>query len=219
MAPTPDAVRVPEGLAEALARASTFLGGALAVVSGRMLGNVDDYLDPLVLPGSGNHGIERRRADGRVIVPDQSVRETAAAIMNSVRQRLGRHPGLIFEGKVWSASLHYRGAPERAADCIAAMRAAVAQHPGWEVIEGKMVVEGRLASVSKASAVEAFMAEPPFAGRRPVFMGDDATDEDGMRAATALGGYGIKVGDGETVARYRLGRPKDVLVYLEGVGP
>lgn len=218
MASTPDAVHVPDGLCEALAGVSVYLGGALAVVSGRMLADVDRYLAPLVLPGSGSHGIERRRGDGTVVTPDAAVRETAAAIMAGVRARLGDQPGLIYEKKEWSASLHYRGAPERESACIAAMRAVVAEHPGWEVIEGKMVVEGRLGSVSKASAVEEFMRESPFAGRVPIFIGDDVTDEDGMRAAEALGGYGIKVGSGDTVARYRLGGPQDVLEYLREAG-
>lgn len=217
IAPNPDAVEVDPALRPALRRVYDYLGGAVAIVSGRMISDFDAYLAPLVLPASGSHGIERRWPDGRTEQPGDEIRAAAAAILADNRKILGDRPGLIFEQKDWSASLHFRGAPELAELCMAAMTEAVSRHEGWEVIEGKMVVEGRLAGVSKATAVELFMAEAPYRGRVPVFVGDDVTDEDGMRAAIAYGGYGVKVGAGQSLAKYRLGGPPDVLTYLQAL--
>ncbi len=218
IAPTPDGVTVPDHLLPALEAARDTLGGALAVVSGRALRDIDHFLTPLTIAGSGSHGVERRRPDGTVLDPDPGIQHAAREISEAVRAAVGAHDGVIVEDKPWSASLHYRGAPELEAQCHAAMRKAVEAHPGWELVAGKMVVEGRKAGISKADAVRAFMAESPFAGRTPVFIGDDRTDEDGMRAAQNLGGIGIKVGAGDSVARYRLAGPADVLRYLDPAG-
>ncbi len=216
IAPTPDGVEVPEGLREALVSVRDRLDGALAVVSGRMLDDVGGYLKPLVLPGSGSHGVERRLGDGRIILPDATIEQVAREIGDRLRAQWAERDGVIVEEKRYSAALHYRGAPEVGPDCLISMQEAVARHKGWEVIEGKMVIEGRPEGISKADAVRAFMQEPPFAGRTPVFVGDDRTDEDGMRAAMDLGGFGIKVGEGESVAAYRLSSPRHVKAWLGG---
>lgn len=214
IAPSPDAIVVPKGLAGILAETARFLDGALAIVSGRPLDDVTAHLSPLVVPGSGSHGVERRLADGTTAAPDPEISRAAAEINAGVQREIGTRPGLLFEDKPWSAALHYRGAPGLEQAAIAAMRNVVSTYPGWEVIVGKMIVEARFAGFSKASAVNDFMQETPFSGRMPVFIGDDRTDEDGMRAAEALGGYGIKVGAGDSVARYRLNDPQDVWNYL-----
>lgn len=216
IAPTPDGVKVPYGLREALSAVHDRLDGALAVVSGRMLEDVGSYLKPLVLPGSGSHGVERRLGDGRVILPEPDIEQVAREIGDRLRAQWAGRDGVIVEEKHYSAALHYRGAPDLGPDCLRSMQEAIAGHRGWEVIEGKMVIEGRPEGISKADAVRAFMAEPPFAGRMPVFVGDDRTDEDGMRAAIELGGFGIKVGDGDSVAAYRLSSPQQVKAWLDG---
>ncbi len=214
IAPTPDSVVVPDHLPGILAETADALGGALAIVSGRTLDDVTRYLHPLVAPGSGSHGVERRRADGSIAAPDPEIGRVAAEIIAGVAAKIGTQPGLLFEDKPWSAALHYRGAPALEAECIAVMQRVVAAYPGWEVIIGKMIVEARFAGFSKASAVDAFMQEAPFKGRVPVFIGDDRTDEDGMQAAEKHGGYGIKIGEGSSIARYRLTNPQDVWNYL-----
>lgn len=216
IAATPDAVVVREGLTDTLGGLHELLGGALAIVSGRQLDDVASYLSPLELPGSGSHGLERRRSDGSMDTPGDRVSAEARAITEAMRARFGDVPGMIIEAKDWSPSLHYRGAPDREAEARSAMQAAIADLPDWTVKFGKMVVETRYAGFSKETAVEAFMAEAPFKGRVPVFIGDDVTDEDGMQAAIAHGGFGIKVGPGETVAAHRLEDPVAVLRYLSG---
>lgn len=214
LAPTPNSIVVPEGLASVLDGLLCHLDGALAVISGRALGDVFDYLQPYKGPGAGSHGLEMRMADGQLVEPEAGIGVVAQAILAEVQAFADKNSSLIAEHKSWSASLHYRNAPELEAACAAVMHKAVAGHAGWEVIHGKMVFEARPVAVSKGTAVEAFMTQKPFAGRVPVFVGDDRTDEDGMRAAMALGGYGIKVGTGETVAAYRLDDPEAVMAYL-----
>jgi trehalose 6-phosphate phosphatase len=118
-----------------------------------------------------------------------------------------QHTGLILEPKESGLSLHYRARPELESTCHDALYAAFAAAPeatAWEWLHGHFVFELKQRSVSKGHAVERFMGQAPFAGRLPVFVGDDVTDEDGMRAAQALGGYGVRVGPGATQARYRL---------------
>jgi trehalose 6-phosphate phosphatase len=215
LAPTPDSIVVPEGLASVLERLLRRQGGAVAIVSGRALNDVFGYLQPYMGPGAGSHGLELRMADGHMVEPEPGVGSVAQAILAQAQELAKTNSSLIAEQKAWSASLHYRNAPELEAECAAVMHKAVAAHEGWEVIHGKMVFEARPMDVTKGTAVEAMMAQPPFAGRVPVFIGDDRTDEDGMRAAMALGGYGIKVGTGESVADYRLDDPEAVIAYLE----
>lgn len=215
IAPTPDGIIVPQGTPAVLKDVLEYLSGALAIVSGRGLEEVFNYLKPYNGPGAGSHGLEIRLADSQMVEPDAGVSAVAADIRQSLRGLVAAHPGLIAEEKPWSAALHFRNNPELEALCVATMEQAVAQHPGWELTRGKMVLEARPEGISKASAVTAMMQQRPFAGRVPVFIGDDVTDEDGMRAATELGGYGIKVGPGESVARYRLESPEAVFKYLE----
>ena len=217
IADRPDAIEIPRNLPVVLEQTRRFLGGALAVVSGRMLTEIVDWIGLDALALSGSHGAERRYADGRLMTPGDAARISAGAISKALAAIAGDHEGLILETKPWSVSLHYRNAPQLQALCERAMSEAVRTHPGWTVMHGKMVLEARMSGISKAAAVEGFMKEPPFAGRLPVFIGDDRTDEDGMRAAAALGGFGVKVGDGETDARYRLKNPRAVLDYLNNM--
>lgn len=213
--PKPDDAWPIEGIREELARLEQALNGAVAVVSGRMLADVSKRIAPLVLAGSGSHGNERRRADGTLEVPSDEVRQQAADIAKAVQIALNGEQGIFVEVKDWSVGTHYRAAPEKGPLGAAALNDAVVGREGWEVTSGKMIFEARPKGVSKADPVNKFMAEPPFAGRVPIFVGDDLTDEDGMKAAEAHGGFGIRVGEGESVARYRLDDPQDVLNYLK----
>src|SRR5207244_6366581 len=129
-------------------------------------------------------------------------------VAEPIRSFAARHDGLVFEDKGYSMALHYRLAPRLASAAHAVVReAARTAGSGMEVQRGKMVAELKPAGHDKGRAIEAFMRERPFAGRVPVFLGDDLTDEHGFRVVDRLGGHSIKVGHGSTVARWRLPNP------------
>jgi trehalose 6-phosphate phosphatase len=204
IAPQPDAVIVPSGLIGTLTALNKYLGGALALISGRPIDQIDAYLDPLRLPAAGVHGAERRGADGRMTLlsthPLQVVEDAALSLA-------ARYPQLRVENKRGSIALHYRQAPELEQECLQSMQAAVEDSPGLTLLRGKMVFEAKPGGASKGHAIEAFMQEPPFAGRSPVFVGDDFTDEVGFATVQRLQGLGVKVGEGASVAWQRLPSP------------
>ena len=201
LAPQPEAVIVPAGLVPTLSALNQYLGGALALISGRPIEQIDEFLEPLRLPAAGVHGAERRAASGELTLlsthPLQRVEEVASALV-------AQHPLLRLESKRGSLALHYRQAPELEGLCLAAIQAAVDESPGLTLLRGKMVVEAKPGGASKGRAIEAFMHEPPFAGRSPVFIGDDSTDEVGFATVQRLRGLGVKVGEGTSVAWQRL---------------
>ncbi len=208
----PEAVVVPRGLVDTLARLRACLGGAVAVVSGRPIAQIDRFLSPLALAVAGGHGAERRRADGSLACleppPLGMALETAQALARA-------YPGLLVESKRASVALHYRNGPQLEAVCVAAMQDAVDHCPGLALLKGKMVIEAKPREASKGRAIEAFLDEPPFAGRLPVFIGDDVTDEPGFAAVQRLGGLGVKVGEGVSMATHRLADPKAMRAALE----
>ena len=214
LAPHPDAVHVPLPLIAVLQDLRQALQGAIAVISGRPLAQIDDYLSPLQLAVAGVHGAERRSADGTMHLLDthplDHVEEAARALA-------AQHPGLLVESKRGSLALHYRQRPELEELCLAAMQKAVRESTGLTLLRGKMVVEAKPGGASKGRSIESFLAEPPFAGRIPVFIGDDVTDEVGFCTVQGLGGTGIKVGEGETAAWRRLPDPAALRRELEAV--
>lgn len=216
IAPAPDAVEVPADLAQDVESACRSFDGAMAVVSGRAISDLDRYL-PTSLPVAGGHGSERRRADGSVVALPPERAAAAAAIADRLEAFASGNQGLILERKASAVALHYRLAPELKDECIRKMAEAVADVPEFGVVEGKMVVEARPLEASKGAAVRAFMQEAPFSGRFPVFIGDDITDEDGFIAAQELGGIGVKVGDGETSARLRTPDVGSALAIIRGL--
>ena len=214
IAATPSAILVPDGLAERLAALSARYDGAVALVSGRSIDNLRRLFDPFRPPAAGLHGLERVTADGRVIRP----RQTAG--LDDIRARLmafaGAYDGLALEDKGLTLALHYRQAPDRQQEARRAVDLAVAAHPGFRVMAGKMVFEVEPAGYDKGKAVVDFMAEPPFTGRVPVFVGDDVTDEWGFRAAEALGGVSVLVGPPRaTAARFGLDDPAACRAWLD----
>jgi len=212
LAEHPQAIIVPDGLVTTLARMRDLLEGAVAVISGRPIAQVDHFLEPLVLGVAGVHGAERRRADGSLAclaTPPLDRAQAAAQALCRV------HGALLMEIKRGSVALHYRQAPELEAVCVAAMEDAVEHSPGLTLLHGKMVVEAKASQASKGRAIEAFLAEPPFAGRKPVFIGDDVTDEAGFAAVQRLGGLGVKVGEGPTAASHRLDSPAMMRELME----
>lgn len=200
----PDAVQVAAPVLRSLEALRRATGGALALISGRAIEDIDALFAPLRLPVAGQHGAERRDAAGRL-----HQHQGAAEPVRRAAARLGafaaRHAGLVFEDKGHSLALHYRQAPAAAHAAQAALREAALELGGdYEVLEGKMVVELKPAGRDKGRAIAEFMAEPPFAGRTPVFIGDDFTDEFGFGVANRLGGHSVKVGPGPSAARYRV---------------
>jgi len=204
IAPQPEAVIVPPALVATLEHLHTWLGGALALISGRPIEQIDAFLKPLSLPAAGVHGAERRGADGKVVLLNTHPLEVVEAAALSLVHRDHR---LRVETKRGSVALHYRQAPELESECVAAMQKAVEDSPGLTLLRGKMVVEAKPGGASKGAAIEAFMAEPPFAGRTPVFVGDDITDEVGFATVQRMKGLGVKVGEGATVAWQRIESP------------
>ncbi len=208
----PQAVVVPPGLPDTLARLRDLLAGAVAVVSGRPIQQIDRFLAPLVLSVAGVHGAERRRADGtlawQAVHPMDAVKAAALALARA-------HPALVVEAKRGSVAVHYRQAPQLQALCLATMQAAVETSPGLTLLCGKMVVEAKPSCASKSQAIEAFLAEPPFAGRTPMFVGDDVTDESGFESVQRRGGIGVKVGEGPTAARERVASPEAMRLAME----
>ena len=218
IAHSPEAVKVPPALAPRLARLRTLLGGALALVSGRPISGVDRLLTPLRLPTAGIHGAERRLHDGSVrYITFDAVR------LNPVRQAFDRfaatHEGTLVEDKRFAVALHYRRRPDLASE-VRRLGAALLAHLGdeFQMLEGKMVLETRPAAATKGSAVDAFLQERPFVGRRPVYIGDDRTDEDAFQAVNAVGGVSVVVGTpATTAARNRLADVAEVHRWLDAV--
>ncbi|MCF8469489.1 MAG: trehalose-phosphatase [Parvibaculum sp.] len=202
LAPSPEAVIVDPALPDVLLRIMDGLGGALALVSGRPLADLDRLMG-VVLPGAGVHGLELRERRGAPIHPSADVVDIAA-VEQALAPLVEADPRLILELKTGALALHYRRAPERAEDCRAAMRAALAGTPGLCLMSGKMVLEARPAHIDKGYATANLMKVAPFAGRIPVFAGDDRTDEDGFAVVREMKGVTIKIGAGPSIAGYRV---------------
>ncbi|WP_309085803.1 trehalose-phosphatase [Chelativorans sp.] len=202
LAERPDQVSVPGETLHALQRLKRSLDGALAIITGRPIDDIDKFLAPLVLPVAGVHGLERRRAGGeRMAAPvDQ---EKFGLLRERLQSFADANPGLLLEVKQGSMALHYRQRPDLAEACAAAVGAALTGLDGFHVLHGKMVIEVKGGTATKADALAAFMREEPFRGRVPFFAGDDVTDEDAFHEIARLSGISIKVGRGTTAALFR----------------
>jgi len=203
----PEDVHVDGATRALLARLQIQLDGAIALISGRSLAQLDRLFEPLELPAAGIHGFERRSASGVVHRPSSTV-ATLDRIRKWLRGVVLPDSGLTLEDKGHALALHYRTAPQNAARARASVRTAAAQlGPAYEVIEGSKVVELKPAGSTKATAIDAFMKEAPFKGRMPVFLGDDVTDFDGFAAVRNYGGMDVAVGD-RVSARWYLEGPR-----------
>lgn len=190
IASTPHDVHVPLSLCRTLERLFRRMGGALALVSGRPVADLDRLFSPLKLPSIGGHGAETRLADEHF---------SAAPLPAPLRQRLAAAekigPGIVVENKIYSLALHYRNAPEREDQLrryIAEARAAFPDE-ATEVLPGKAVFEVKRPGISKGEAVRALTQHAPFRGRQPIFIGDDVTDESVFAILPELGGTGFSV--------------------------
>lgn len=212
LADTPDAIDVPAGLAPLLERLRQKLEGRLAIVSGRSLNDLKRHLPLHGIAFSGSHGLELQMADGTRL--PLSVPIGLEDVRARVEAFAAATPGLLVEEKPAGTALHYRLAPAEGPR-VDAFMAALARERGLEVQRGAMVVELRPGGATKGDALKAFMTEPEFAGARPLFMGDDLTDEHGFDAAASLDGAGILVGPArESAARFRLGSVSEARRWL-----
>lgn len=193
IAPRPDAVVVPPGLPGLLTRLAARLGGALAIVSGRPLPEIEALL-PAPLPMAGDHGATLRRAPAaapeHLPLPRHPPQWRRAA-----EDFAAAYPGALVEPKAHGFVLHYRQAPQAEAPARVMLQALLGPDIAFELLPARMAFEVKPRAVSKAGAVTGLMARPPFAGRVPIYVGDDVTDEAGMAAARAAGGIGLRLQD------------------------
>lgn len=217
LAATPDAINIDAGLNELLLHVHHRTSGALAVISGRSLADLDKKLGPIGIPLAGQHGVERRDQTGR-IHRHSSFPNQMAEIERRVAERVAKYPALRIENKGATLAIHYRKAPDLGGYAHQVARESIEDfRDRLTVLTGKMVSEIKPLGVSKGNAIKAFLRELPFRGRVPVFVGDDRTDEDGFAVIEGLGGISIKVGEGPTRAAYRLEDVEAVRAWLSGL--
>jgi trehalose 6-phosphate phosphatase len=213
---TPFDVHATVGLEILLQEVSERLGGALALVSGRSIDYLDKLFSPLRLPSAGLHGVERRKASGAMHGASfkDSQLDRARALLADLVQT---HPGTLLEDKDRTIAVHYRMAPHFEAavrESVVAIAVALGAH--YHVQPGNMMLEIKPVGFTKGAAIKAFMQEPPFSGRTPVFAGDDLTDLDGFRVVEALGGLSIGVGD-RVQGLHHLDHPAAVRAWLRKI--
>ncbi|TKI08316.1 trehalose-phosphatase [Martelella alba] len=209
----PEWVSIPDNIKQALAVIFSATGGALALISGRPLSELDALTAPLSCPAAGVHGAERRDATGKIHRIELSP-TLISAVGSELRRALTAFPGCHVEEKGMAYALHYRQA-ERFKDQIEALSMSLLQrYPELAIQPGKCVFELKPRGADKGAAIDAFMHERPFVGKTPLFIGDDLTDEAGFECVNALGGLSIKVGPGKTAARFRLDGVDKVHLWL-----
>jgi trehalose 6-phosphate phosphatase len=217
-AATPAEVRIDPSLAALIDRGSQALNGALAIVSGRTLADLDRLFAPNRWPAAGLHGLERRDAHGRTTAPSQGRTrlETARAMLEAFASQ---QPGVLVEDKGASIAVHYRRAPELESHLTRLVEQLVRDLGSeFDLQPGACVLELRIRGPNKADAIQAFLAEPPFAGRIPLFAGDDLTDLDAFAAVERAGGLSISVGN-RVRGRLRFASPRELRTFLADLLP
>jgi trehalose 6-phosphate phosphatase len=214
LAPSPQQVWVPTGLRQTLARLDALTGGALALVSGRSLHDIDLIFSPLELAAIGGHGAEMRAAGGGEALMRAS--PLGAALKRRLAGIAELGPGILAEDKGYSLALHYRLAPEKGDAVRAAVDKICATLPSdaVEILSGKLVVEIKPAGVNKANAVCELMNCAPFAARNPIFIGDDTTDEPVFGVIAQFGGLGFSVGRVAADVNGHFDKPESVRAWL-----
>ncbi len=192
IAPTPDSVVVPPDLPPSLTRLRDHLGGALAIVSGRPIAQIDALLPGIATATAGEHGYAVRHSPDGIAVC-AAVEPVPPDWVSAAKDWVSGNPGAIFEPKARGFVLHFRLAPQIGDGFRAKLAALLADNPHYRIGGAHMAWEVKPRGIDKGRAVREIMAHPPFAGRLPVFIGDDITDEDGMAEATRMGGFGLRV--------------------------
>jgi trehalose 6-phosphate phosphatase len=214
LAATPSGVVVHHDLAPAIKRLHKLTGGAVSLITGRAISDVDRFLFLPGVPVAGQHGLEVRSSSGSLV--SKPVRAGALhAIRRSLDEAAARHSGLIVEPKGNSIALHYRLAPRLAPYAHKLVRSLRDQlAPDFLIQKGKRVVELKPAGADKGEVIREIMATEPFRNRTPVFIGDDLTDEAGFLAVNEMSGYSVKVGRGPSNANFRLGSVDHVRKWI-----
>lgn len=216
IAARPDDVVADPQLNQLLCDLHDRCGGALAIISGRSIADVDRVFHPHILPAAGQHGLERRDAAGRVHRHGAS--DGLRLALARLRRFEAHHPGIVVEDKGASLALHYRMAPDAAGPAIDLVtRVAAELGSRFETLSGAMVIEVRPAGRDKGTAIGDFLREPPFQDRVPVFVGDDRTDEFGFALVNRCSGHTVKVGPGASSATWRLPDASGVRQWLARV--
>lgn len=211
--PHPDEVSVPDDVLARLSLLAELNDGALALVSGRSISELEQLAQPYHFPLAGVHGAERRDINGhthRVTLPE-NIREP---LEEELRREIATLDGVELEVKGMAFALHFRQGPQHESRLFELAKQIVARYPELAMQPGKCVLELKPSGIHKGEAIAAFLQTPPFAGKKPVFVGDDLTDENGFAVVNKLGGVSIKVGAGDTQARWRLENVEDVYQWL-----
>lgn len=216
-ADTPSAVRVSEELRRLLEDLHSTSGGAVALMSGRSIAEIDRLFPHIRIPVAGQHGIERRSAEG-IVTRHAFPARRFESVRDGIAAAVASKPGLLLEDKGLSLAVHYRRAA-RLGSYAHRLARSVLSDLGEEFClqPGKYVVELRPAGKDKGVGVLEFMTEAPFRGRTPVFVGDDVTDEYGFATVNKLEGHSVKVGPGRTAARWRLRNVQAVEQWLRSI--
>ncbi|WP_170167172.1 trehalose-phosphatase [Paracoccus methylarcula] len=214
IAPTPDAVVIPDDLPGLLDRIHRRQGGAVALISGREVADLRRFLPGFPGGVAGSHGAELA-LPGREAEAGDAQGLDVAALHARARDLAALHDGLMVEPKAHGVVLHYRAVPERAEWVAGAMAELAGDYPMLALQPAKMAFELRPADAGKDRALARLMELPEFAGRLPVYAGDDLTDEAGMAEAQKRGGFGIKIGEGQSCARHRLADPGALRSWLD----
>lgn len=213
--PHPGDVVADPALQELLIALQKRAGGALAVISGRTIEDIDRIFAPLQLPAAGTHGAMLRFGDGSMAEVQGAPLRAASGIVEAF---VAAHPGLLFEDKGAALTVHFRQNPELRSEVLALLSSCAATSD-LAVLEGKMVAELKLADFNKGTAIGTFMGLVPFCGRKPVFVGDDVTDEFGFDIVNKMDGLSIRVDRVEhsTKARFRLVEPAALRAQLMAI--
>lgn len=208
----PDLVGLPAGALETIGRLSDRLGGALALVSGRPLCELDRIFFPREFNAAGMHGEQIR---GRVNSQPSSRNDVLSVLRGEAHLLARNHPGVLVEDKGTNLALHWRGAPHAGSMLAQLVESYLPQLQGYRMQPGDHVIELVPADVDKGRAVRTLMENAQFKGRTPVFVGDDLTDEFGFAAVNSAGGWSVLVGDRQpSQAQYRLANPDAVHAWL-----
>ena len=206
----PSEVVVDAQLPSALTRLQRKLGGALAIISGRPIAFLDEHLGSARFDSAGLHGLEHRIGNDLYLCQAEE-HPALRPVVERLREIVRDKPGLLIEDKGCSVALHWRLAAHEKEFCIATAHAAIESLGGdYRVQFGKAVAEILPSAAGKGKVIEAFLREPPYRGRRPVFIGDDLTDENGFKAVNEAGGISVRVGAGDTIAQRRVGTPAEL---------